>query len=156
MAISMNRAILVGRVGADPEKRGREGQIAALRIATSESWKDKRTGERQERTQWHNISVLSEPTAKFVLQYVKKGDMVLVEGQIETREWDKDGEKRYSTEIVVRPFGGQVQLQSKDGGGRSGGSGGDDADGYSYGGDDRSSGRSSGSAARDLDDEIPF
>lgn len=118
-------------------------------VATSETWRDKRTGEKREKTQWTNIAVWNEQAQKFCLEYVKKGDQVYVEGQLETREYDKDGEKRYATEVVVKPFTGSVQSQSKErrdessdgrredrGGGFGGGSGGG---GSSY-----------------LDDEIPF
>lgn len=114
MAVNVNKVMLVGRLGADPEKRGGESGPVVCRVATSESWRDKKTGDRQERTQWHPVVVWHEQSQKFLLDYVKKGDLVYVEGQLETREWEKDGEKRYTTEVVIRPFSGSVQSQSKE------------------------------------------
>lgn len=150
MAINVNRVVLVGRLGADPERRGGEKGPVVCRVATSESWKDKRTGDRQERTQWHQVVVWNEQAQGFLEKYVKKGDMLYVEGQLETREWEKDGEKRYTTEVVIRPFSGSVQSQSKDGASKSRGD--DRADSKS---EERSYGGGS-SFTRDMDDEIPF
>lgn len=117
MAIHMNKVMLVGRLGADPEIKGRDSQFVNLRVATSESWKDKHTGERQERTQWHTVVVFNEPTAKFLVEYAKKGDQVYVEGQLETRKWERGANDTvFITEVVVKQYGGSVQLQSlKDG-----------------------------------------
>ena len=113
MAINVNRAIIVGRLGADPEVKGRDGFVTC-RVATSESWKDKQTGERQERTQWHNVVVFNEHGANFLREYAKKGDTVCIEGQIETRKFlDRDNQERWVTEIVVPRFGGSVQLMSQ-------------------------------------------
>lgn len=114
MAISVNRAVIVGRVGKDPVTAGRDGGIVKFSVATSEGWKDRATGERQERTQWHSVVVYNEHAAKFVRDYARKGDLVYVEGTIETRKYEKDGQDVYVTEIVVRPFGGVVQLQSQE------------------------------------------
>ena len=115
MAIHVNKAMIVGRLGADPEAKGAHGDMVTMRVATSESWVDKQSGERKERTQWHSVVIFNEPTARFVLQYAKKGDLVFVEGQIETRVWERNPDDRvYYTEIVVRPFNGGVQLQSQE------------------------------------------
>jgi single-strand DNA-binding protein len=112
MAIHLNRAILVGRLGGEPEARGQGG--LALSVATSETWTDKQTGERQERTQWHKVVIWNEHVVKFVSQYASKGDLVCVEGQIETRKYtDRDGIERWTTEIVVKQYNGNVQVLSK-------------------------------------------
>lgn len=113
MAGSVNKVILIGNVGRDPEmRRTQDGKpIASLNVATSESWKDRNSGERREKTEWHRVSVLSEPTAKFCEQYVRKGAKVYVEGQLQTRKWqDQQGQDRFTTEIVVSGFNGQVTL----------------------------------------------
>lgn len=112
MAISFNQVTLIGRLGADPERVGREGQIVRARLATSESWKSKQTGEREERVQWHQVVVFAEPAARFLAQYARKGDLVLVRGQLEHRKWEKDGEERWVSEVVIRPYSGEVQLAS--------------------------------------------
>jgi single-strand DNA-binding protein len=115
MAISVNKVMLVGILGADPEIKGRDSQFVTLRVATAEYWKDKQTGERQERTQWHNVAVFNEPNAKFLVAYAKKGDRVFIEGQLETRKWERGpNDTVFITEVVVKQFGGSVQLQSKD------------------------------------------
>lgn len=113
MAGSINKAILVGNLGADPEiRRTADGKaIANLRIATSETWRDKATGERREKTEWHRVVVFNEGLAKVVEQYARKGSKLYIEGQIQTRKWtDKEGVERYSTEIVLQNFGGSIQL----------------------------------------------
>lgn len=111
MAIHVNKAIIVGRLGADPEAKGQHGDIVNLRVATSESWKDK-NGERQERTQWHTVVIFTEQAGNFVKQYAKKGDLVYIEGTIETRKWERGpNDNVYFTEIVIRPYSGSVQLQ---------------------------------------------
>lgn len=113
MAGSYNKATLVGRLGKDPEKRNFQtgGFVVNFSLATSESWKDKATGERKEKTQWHNISIFNEHIANIAVQYCKKGDLVLIEGQIETRKWtDQNGVERYTTEIVLRPFNGLLNI----------------------------------------------
>jgi len=112
MAISVNKVMLVGRLGADPEQR--RGDVVTLRLATSESWRDKNSGERQERTQWHNVVIFNEVTARFVANFAKKGDLLYVEGQLETRKWEREGqEDKYYTEVVIRPYSGSVQIMSK-------------------------------------------
>ena len=111
MARGINKVILIGNLGADPETRAMPSgmTVANIRVATSESWKDKQTGERQERTQWHNVVVFNEHGANFLHQYAKKGDTVCIEGQIETRKFlDRDNQERWVTEIVVPRFGGSV------------------------------------------------
>ena len=115
MSGSVNRAIIIGNLGADPEiRRTADGKpIANLRIATSESWRDKATGEKKERTEWHRVTIFSEGIAKIVEQYARKGTKVYVAGQLQTRKWsDKDGVERYTTEIVVQNYGGEFQLLS--------------------------------------------
>jgi single-strand DNA-binding protein len=113
MSGSINKAILLGSLGADPEiRRTQDGrQIVNLRLATSETWKDKTTGERKERTSWHSVVIFSEPLAKVAEQYLRKGSKVYVEGQLQTRKWtDKTGAERYSTEVVLQGFSAQLVL----------------------------------------------
>ncbi|WP_299674984.1 single-stranded DNA-binding protein [uncultured Roseobacter sp.] len=163
MAGSVNKVILIGNLGRDPEVRSFQngGKVCNLRIATSETWKDRNTGERKERTEWHSVAIFSEPLARVAEQYLRKGSKVYIEGQLETRKWqDQSGQDRYSTEVVLRPYRSELtMLDGRDGGGGGGGGGGsmgyDDRGGDSYGG---GSGGGSGSSApsRDLDDEIPF
>lgn len=110
---SINKVILIGHVGKDPEVRSFQsgGRVASFSLATSETWKDKSTGERKEKTEWHKISVLNEGILKSVESYVRKGTKLYVEGQLETRKWtDKDGHEKYTTEIVLRPFRGELKL----------------------------------------------
>ncbi|MBN9886390.1 single-stranded DNA-binding protein [Salipiger abyssi] len=170
MAGSVNKVILVGNLGADPEVRTFQngGKVCNLRIATSENWKDRNTGERRERTEWHQVAIFSEPLARIAEQYLRKGSKVYLEGQLETRKWqDQSGQDRYSTEVVLRPYRGELTLldsRSGGGGGDFGGSGGGYSGGGSGGGygggrDDYSGGGGSGPSrapSRDLDDEIPF
>lgn len=158
MAGSVNKVILVGNLGADPEiRRTQDGRpIANLRLATSENWRDKNTGERREKTEWHRVVIFNEGLCKVAEQYLKKGSKVYIEGALQTRKWtDQSGQERYSTEVVLQGFNSVLtMLDGKGGGGSSGGGGGD------YGDDDlgggRSSGGSKGSFSQDLDDEIPF
>ncbi len=156
MAGSVNKVILVGNLGKDPEIRAFQngGRIASFSIATSESWKDKTTGERKEKTQWHNIAVKNDRLIEIVERYVKKGSKLYIEGQLESRKYtDKDGAEKYITEIVLGPFRGELtMLDSKGGGG--GLSASNDGGAPAYGGGS-SSGGSVGSSA-DLDDSIPF
>ena len=151
MAINVNRVIIVGRVGADPEEKGRDGGFVTLRVATSRTWRD-RDGNKQEKTEWHSVTLFAEPAAKFAKNYVRKGDLVMIEGRLETREWeDKDGNKRYSTDVVVAPYDGNIQAVSKDGGGS--GSRSRETD------DRRERERTSsdrGARRDDIDDDIPF
>ncbi|MCD1616662.1 single-stranded DNA-binding protein [Salipiger marinus] len=180
MAGSVNKVILVGNLGADPEVRTFQngGKVCNLRIATSETWKDRTTGERKERTEWHSVAIFSEPLARIAEQYLRKGSKVYLEGQLETRKWqDQSGADRYTTEIVLRPYRGELTLLDSraggagGGGGDFGGSGGGDygsgggrdygggsGGGRDYGGGSGGSGGSGGGRppARDLDDEIPF
>ena len=152
MAGDLNRATLIGRLGADPEVRSLQngGRIVSLRLATSEQWRDKSSGERRERTQWHSVVIWNEKLGEIAEQYLRKGSKCLVEGAIETREWEKDGAKRYTTEIVLRSFDAKILLLGSKGDGESGG------------GNRSSSGSGSAKASagtsrrQDFDDEIPF
>ena len=164
MAGSVNKVIIVGNLGRDPEVRTFQngGKVVNLRIATSETWKDRSSGERKERTEWHSVAIFSEPLGNIAEKYLKKGSKVYIEGQLETRKWqDQSGNDRYSTEVVLRPYRGELTLlDGRDGGGSDGGGGGGDrymAD-QSRGGYDGGygSGPSGGGGGRDMDDEIPF
>ena len=166
MAGSVNKVILVGNLGRDPETRrlGNGDPVVNLRIATSETWRDKQSGERREKTEWHSVVIFNENLAKVAEQYLRKGSKVYVEGQLQTREWqDKDGQKRYSTEIVLQRFRGELTiLDSRDssGGGREiddmsgGGSFGGSAPRSGGGGGSRPAG--GGGGRSDFDDDIPF
>ncbi len=167
MAGSVNKVIIVGNLGRDPEVRSFQngGKVVNLRIATSETWRDKASGERKERTEWHSVAIFNEAIGKIAEQYLKKGSTVYIEGQLETRKWqDQSGADRYTTEIVLRQFRGEMTLLGgRDGGGSGGGSGGgggyDDRDsGYDGGGASGSGGRApaGGGGRSDMDDEIPF
>ncbi|QFR32312.1 single-stranded DNA-binding protein [Ancylobacter sp. TS-1] len=182
MAGSVNKVILIGNLGRDPEVRTFQngGRVCNLRIATSETWRDKATGERKERTEWHSVVIFNENLLRVAEQYLRKGTKVYIEGQIETRKaTDQNGGERYFTEVVLRPFRGELTILDSRSGGSEGGGGGDD---YSAGSDFGSGSGSSfggGSASRasggerkpapasggggggkfgggDLDDEIPF
>lgn len=161
MAGSVNKVIIVGNLGRDPETRTFQngGKVCNLRIATSENWKDRNTGERRERTEWHSVAIFSEPLARIAEQYLKKGSKVYIEGQLETRKWqDQSGADRYSTEVVLRPYRGELTLLDSRGdnqGGGGGGGGYDDRDSYGDGGGGGGGGQSA-PASQDLDDEIPF
>lgn len=169
MAGSVNKVMLIGNLGRDPEVRSFQngGKVANLRIATSESWKDRTSGERRERTEWHTVAVHAEGLVKVCEDFLRKGSKVYIEGQLETRKWqDQSGQERYSTEIVLRPFGGTLQML--DPRGEAGGSGGDGSGGgigasgrAETGGAGQQGGRSGGYAGgagrrSDYDDEIPF
>jgi single-strand DNA-binding protein len=170
MAGSLNKVMLIGNLGADPEIRSFQngGKVANLRIATSETWKDKNTGERQERTEWHTVAIFSEGLIGVVERYLRKGSKVYIEGSLQTRKWqDQSGNDRYSTEVVLRGMNGTLtMLDGAPGGGqRSGGGAGDwnkgadsPSGGSSGGGNWKQGGGSSGGggAADDLDDDIPF
>ena len=113
MAGSVNKVVIMGNLGKDPEIRNfpNGGRVCNFSVATSESWRDKNSGEKQERTQWHNISILSEPLVNIAERFLKKGSKVYLEGQLETRKWqDNSGSDRYSTEIVLRPYKGEITL----------------------------------------------
>lgn len=159
--MSFNRAIIMGNLGKDPEiKTMNNGdRVASFSVATSERWKDKDTGQAKESTEWHNVVCFNQNLVKFIEQYLEKGSSVLVEGQMKTRSWEKDGIKRYTTEVVIGRFNGSVTFA----GGKREGGGGDrdersygtvrDRDGFS-GQDARGNPRQEFTA--DLDDEIPF
>ncbi|WEX07052.1 single-stranded DNA-binding protein [Chelativorans sp. AA-79] len=162
MAGSVNKVILVGNLGADPEiRRLNSGDpVVNLRIATSESWRDRNTGERRDRTEWHNVVIFNDNLAKVAEQYLKKGMKVYIEGQLQTRKWtDQSGQDRYTTEVVLQKFRGELQMLD------SRGQGGEGQVGYGGGGRNSDFGQSSpaesgggggGGYSRDLDDEIPF
>jgi single-strand DNA-binding protein len=174
MAGSVNKVILVGNLGRDPEVRRLNSgdQVVNLRIATSESWRDKASGERKERTEWHNVVIYNENLGKIAEQYLKKGSKVYIEGQLQTRKWqDQSGQEKYTTEVVLQRFRGELTiLDSRGGGGdyadNGGGSdfgratpmeGGREGGGRSGGGGRPAAARAGGGAmAEDLDDEIPF
>jgi single-strand DNA-binding protein len=170
MAGSVNKVILVGNLGKDPEiRRTQDGRpIANLRIATSETWRDKSTGERREKTEWHSVVIFNENLCKIAEQYLKKGAKVFIEGQLQTRKWQgQDGQDRYSTEVVLQGFNGNLTMLD----GRSGGGGMSEGSQADYGGDSgggyeapaRSPSRGGGGGSKggggfdkQLDDEIPF
>ena len=176
MAGSVNKVILVGNLGRDPESRTFQngGKVVNLRIATSETWKDRATGERKEKTEWHSVAIFNENLARIAEQYLRKGSKVYIEGQLQTRKWqDNSGVEKYSTEIVLQNFNGTLTLLDKagEGGGRSGGgSGGWGDDDPGYGGGDTGGGSGGGRSASsppsrgggssafdsDLDDDVPF
>ena len=165
MAGSVNKVIIIGNLGRDPEVRtfSNGGKVVNLRIATSETWKDRNTGERRERTEWHSVAIFNEALGRIAEQYLRKGSTVYIEGQLETRKWqDQSGADWYSTEVVLRPYGGNLTLlggrgDGGNGGGNGGGYDGPPADGGYGGYDDRSSGGfSSQGGGSNIDDEIPF
>ena len=147
MAGSVNKVIILGNLGVDPEVRNfpNGGKVCNLRIATSETWKDRNTGERREKTEWHSVAIFSEPLVRIAEQYLKKGSKVFLEGQLQTRKWeDKDGIEKYTTEVVLQNFNGNLTML----GGRNDNSSGDFAN------DSISS--ESASISSDMDDDIPF
>ncbi|NBE08875.1 single-stranded DNA-binding protein [Paragemmobacter ruber] len=174
MAGSVNKVIIIGNLGRDPEVRSFQngGKVVNLRIATSETWRDRNSGERKERTEWHSVAIFNEALAKIAEQYLRKGSTVYIEGALETRKWqDQSGQDRYTTEIVLRPYNGNLTLLGGRGEGGSGGgaSGGGDYGGYDdyqgggassggggYSGGGRSGGGAPAGGRSDMDDEIPF
>ncbi len=181
MAGSLNKVMLIGNLGADPEIRSfnNGGKVANLRIATSETWKDRQTGERKEKTEWHTVAIFSEGLVSVVERFLKKGSKVFVEGKLQTRKWqDQNGQDRYSTEIVIQGLGGTLTMldgaaggggMGGGGGGRSGGIGGTSGGGSAGGGWDQGGSSSGGGSGGgfgqtgggsggydDLDDDIPF
>ncbi|RRY08849.1 single-stranded DNA-binding protein [Brucella anthropi] len=151
MAGSVNKVILVGHLGADPDVRRLNSgdMVVNLRIATSESWRDKNSGERKEKTEWHTVAIFNENIGKVAEQYLKKGSKVYIEGALQTRKWqDQNGNDRYSTEVVLKQFRGELVML---GGGRDSD---DEGEGRSSGGGGSRQQQSAG--VRDLDDEIPF
>ena len=160
MAGSVNKVILIGNLGADPEiRRTQDGRpIANLRIATSESWRDKATGERKEKTEWHRVVIFSEGLCKIVEQYLKKGSKVYLEGALQTRKWtDQQGVEKYSTEVVLQGFNSALTMLDRAGGGGSSEFGNDNSSDF---GSSRPAARqpamAGGGKRGDLDDEIPF
>lgn len=174
MAGSLNKVMLIGNLGADPEVRSFQngGRVANLRIATSETWKDRNTGERQERTEWHSVAIFSEGLVNVVENYLRKGSKVFVEGKLQTRKWqDQSGQDRYTTEVVLRGYDGTLTMLDgrgeggggmggggRSGGGYGGGAGGGGAGGgwNQGGGSGGGSGGGQGGGYDDLDDDIPF
>ena len=161
MAGSVNKVILVGNLGRDPEIRSMQngGRVANLSVATSESWKDRQSGERREKTEWHRVVIFNENLLDVAEKYLQKGSKVYIEGQLQTRKWqDQSGVDKYSTEIVLQRFRGELQmLDSRGDGGGSGGGGGmaGEPAGDDYGGG-ASSGGGAPSGGGDFDDDIPF
>ena len=174
MAGSVNKVILIGNLGRDPEVRSFQngGKVCNLRIATSENWKDKNTGERKERTEWHTVAIFNDGLVRIAEQYLRKGSKVYIEGQLQTRKWqDQSGQDRYSTEVVLQGVGGTLTMldgrsEGGSGGGGYSGGGGGQGGGYGGGGGDYGGGMDQGGGApsggggggpsRDFDDEIPF
>jgi single-strand DNA-binding protein len=161
MAGSVNKVILVGNLGKDPEVRSMNngGEVVSFSVATSENWNDKASGERKEKTEWHNVVIFNENLGRIAKQYLRKGSSVYVEGQLQTRKWaDQNGNDRYTTEVVLQRFRGELTLLGGrgEGGGQSGGS-------RDWGGDGGSSQFGGGGSApkggafdSDLDDDVPF
>ncbi len=159
MAGSVNKVILIGHLGADPEiRRTNSGDpVVTMRIATSESWRDKNSGERKEKTEWHSVVCFNENLAKFAEQYLKKGAKVYVEGALQTRKWQgNDGQDRYTTEVVLQKFRGELQSLDKLPSNRPPPAGSQDDYGRESGRAERGSQQSTPSSSRELDDEIPF
>jgi single-strand DNA-binding protein len=155
VAGSINKVILVGNIGNDPEIKTMQSgdKVCNLSVATSESWKDKASGERKERTEWHRVVVFNQGLINVCENYLKKGAKIYVEGQLETRSWEQDGQKKYTTEVVLRPYRGEITMLDSRGGGASAG-------GFASGGQDSYGGSSSQSQQRapinEMEDEIPF
>ena len=151
MSKSLNRVQILGHLGRDPEVRSFQngGKVCNLRIATSEQWKDRATGEKRERTEWHSVAIFNEGLVRVAEQYLRKGSKLWIEGKLETRKWqDQSGQDRYTTEIVLRPYSGELILLDSAGGSRGG---------YGQQGDPGPSGSDGPPpSSRDLDDEIPF
>jgi single-strand DNA-binding protein len=161
MAGSVNKVILVGNLGRDPEIRSFQngGRVASFSIATSEDWKDKATGEKKEKTEWHRISVLNDNLVGVVERFLKKGSKVYIEGQLETRKWtNKDGQEQYTTEVVLRPYRGELtMLDGASGGSRGGGSfGGPSDEPPSFPSSSSGGGMGGSSSGGGIDDSIPF
>lgn len=173
MAGSLNKVMIIGNLGRDPEVRSFQngGKVCNLNIATSENWKDKNTGERREKTEWHRVAIFQEGLVRVAEQYLRKGSKVYIEGKLQTRKWqDQSGKDMYTTEIVLQGYDGvMTMLDGRDGGGgggMGGGQGGGQGGGYmadqsggGYGGPsggDYDSGPSGGGGGGDMDDEIPF
>ena len=164
MAGSVNKAILIGNLGKDPEVRRLNSgdQVVSFSLATTESWRDKNSGERKERTEWHNVVIFNENLGKIAEQYCKKGSKIYIEGQIQTRKWqDQSGADRYTTEIVLQRFRGELTLLDSRGGGEARDSFPDEGGSRSFGrpsagGGDRKPALSGGAGPAPIDDDIPF
>ena len=160
MAGSLNKVMIIGNLGRDPEVRSFQngGKVCNLRIATSERWRDKNSGENREKTEWHSVSIFSEGLVRVCEQYLKKGSKVFVEGQLQTRKWqDQSGNDRYSTEVVLQGYSGTLtMLDGRDGGGESGNNFGQSNQGGGSQGGGYDSNPQGGIGHSDLDDEIPF
>ncbi len=182
MAGSVNKVILVGNLGRDPESRSFQngGKVVNLRIATSESWKDRNTGERKEKTEWHSVAIFNEGLANVAERFLRKGSKVYIEGQLQTRKWqDQNGQDKYSTEVVLQGFNSVLTMLDGPGGNQGGGGSGGRSGGGDWGGDDFGGGSSgggqsggsrgggynsggnkgggfSGGFGDDLDDDVPF
>lgn len=167
MAGSVNKVILIGNLGADPEVRtmNNGNKVVNLRLATNESWRDKSSGERREKVEWHRVVIFNENLGRIAEQYLKKGAKVYIEGQIQTRKWqDQSGQDKYSTEVVLQQYRGELTMldgrSGGGGGGDYGGGGGGGSDDFGGGGGDNFGGGSSdgggGGGGADIDDEIPF
>lgn len=157
MAGSVNKVILIGHLGRDPEVRTFQngGKVCNLSVATSQTWKDRPTGDRRERTEWHRVSILADGLVGIADRYLRKGSKVYIEGQLETRKWqDQSGKDCYATEIVLRPYAGTLHLLDKADAGAGAGSGGGYSSGGGGGGPDPDTGLAPG--VRDIEDEIPF
>jgi single-strand DNA-binding protein len=162
MAGSVNKVILVGNLGKDPEiRRTQDGRpVANLRVATTESWRDKSSGERREKTEWHSVVIFNEGLCRVAEQYLKKGAKVYIEGQLQTRKWQgQDGQDRYTTEVVLQGFNSTLTMLDARGGGAGAGMQEDDQSGYSSpsnGTAQKRGGGSKGGFDKQVDDEIPF
>jgi single-strand DNA-binding protein len=162
MAGSVNKVILVGNLGRDPEVRSMQDgrSMVNMSVATSDTWRDRQSGERKERTEWHRVVIFNEKLAEVAQKYIRKGSKVYVEGQLATRKWtDQSGQERYTTEVVIPRFGGALtMLDGRGGGAESGVGGGDDDAAPAMAGGGGNAGRSAarGKGGADLDDDIPF
>ncbi len=159
MAGSVNKVILIGNIGNDPEIKSMQSgdRVANFSVATSESWKDKATGERKERTEWHRVVVFNQGLLNVCENYLKKGSKVYIEGQVETRSWEKDGQKVYTTEVVLRPYRGEItMLDSKNSGASMGSNGFASPSQSDYGDSGMGQSKSSRAPVDELEDEIPF
>lgn len=163
MAGSVNKVIIVGNLGADPDVRAMQSgdKVANLSIATSESWTDKASGERKENTQWHRVVVFNQGIVKVCENYLKKGAKVYIEGQLETRSWEQDGQKKYTTEVVLRPYRGELtMLDSRNAGGGGGDYGASQSGGYNQDsspqGNQGMGNNNSPAPVDELEDDIPF
>lgn len=154
MAGSVNKVILIGNLGADPDVRSMQSgdEVCNLSIATSESWKDKSTGERKEKTEWHRVVIFNQGLVTVCKNYLKKGAKVYIEGQLETRSWEQDGQKKYTTEVVLRPFRGELTMLDS----RNSGGGMSNGPQDNYQSNQSSGGQRQNAPVDQFEDEIPF